>query len=125
MTDRMSRSISAAVLGALMMLAASSPAWSAKGEPRYVGPEVRAPLLHALQGLGYVIEDDWLDFERAISAYLWDNRQRIADLDVERGQEIDLTICLLSEDHSALAEFTATEPLASWCKAHLKTGADE
>ena len=117
--------MSVAMLGALMMFGTSFPAWSGKGEPRYVEPEVRVPLLHALQGLGYVIEDDWLDFERAISAYLWDNRQRIADPDVERGREIDLSICLLSEDHAALAEFTATEPLASWCKAHLKSGADE
>jgi hypothetical protein len=111
--SRARRMRSVICLAVLLAVAVPASGGAPQGEPRSVDPVVSEPLLSALERRGYVPKNRAGALNVAIAAYLWENRQRLASLDVPRHREVDLVVCLLGRDEGEFARLA--EPIASWC----------
>jgi len=65
--------------------------------------------------------DSEYTFQRAVSAYLWDYRQRLTTTDFPKDRQIDILVCLLHDKGNLdLKEFVESASMKKLCKDMLK-----
>lgn len=105
--------------GTMLLLSTLAVAGAPAGHPDSIDSKLRQPLMQGLDRERYL--DSEYTFQRAVSAYLWDNRDRLTTTDCPKDRQIDVLVCLLHDKgNPGLKEFVESASMQKLCKEMLK-----
>jgi hypothetical protein len=105
------------LVGVALFAVLTTFAGAPEGHPSSLDPEVKQALQQALGREGYRCQQ----FERNASAYLWDNRHRLATTSFPIDQQINVLVCVLSrKGYSGLEAIASSGSFGSWCEHMLQ-----
>jgi hypothetical protein len=105
--------------GTMLLLSTLAVAGAPAGHPDSIDSKLRQPLMQGLDRERYL--DSEYTFQRAVSAYLWDNRHLLTITDFPKDRQIDVLVCLLHDKGNlGLKEFVESASMKKLCKDMLK-----
>lgn len=61
------------------------------------------------------------DLQRGVSAYLWDNRQWLQQVDFHNARQIDVLVCLMiKKGFGGFVNYAENKDFISWCEKMIK-----
>ena len=88
-----------------------------KGSEELSAGEIRSRLQQNFEREGYLGQfRNGQQLQRAVSAYLWDNRQKLKIFDFHNAKQIEVVICLMiDKGYGNLEEYSSDRTFVTWC----------
>lgn len=102
------------LLLSLLPVSAGAPA----GHYKSLDADMRNRLIQNLDSEGYMARfKNGQDLKRGISAYLWDNRQWLKNVDFHNSKQIDVLVCLMiKKGYGNFADYAGERSFMAWCE---------
>ena len=110
-----------ALLLALLLLTQNAFAGAPEGHPESLDSNLRHIVEQRLDDRGYMGDFRYGNsLARGISAYLWDNRQWLANMDFSDARQADVMVCLMTKQgYSEFDEYA--DAIKDWCNQIITT----
>ena len=98
----------------LLFLIQNTFAMAPEGHPESLDSELHSDLNNRMEQKGYVRVPYRQELSRAISAYLWDNRDWLISTDFSKARQADVMVCLMAiKGYSEFDKYVTD--IKDWC----------
>lgn len=110
------------MVGLLLLLILVIPFVASAGAPaghlESLDTEVREAIIQNLVKEGYMAHfSNGQDVQRGVSAYLWDNRQQLKEVDFHNARQADVLVCLMiKKGYGGFESYAEDQSFMDWCK---------
>ena len=93
-----------------------------EGHPLSIEQGLRQTLYTTLEREGYIGKFyAGVELQRAISAYLWDNRVWLTHTDFNNARQVDVLVCMLvKKGYGGFEEYAGNQSFMQWCDDMVK-----
>jgi hypothetical protein len=112
------------ILLLVLMLAFSGVAIAGApaGHLESVDAEIRDSIIQNLASEGYMARfPNGQDVKRGVSAYLWDHRKALKNVEFHNSRQLDVLICIMiQKGYGNFPDYDTDQTFLSWCGQMLK-----